>query len=817
MAGQVQLSSLRVSAEMDATGYKSGADAIEAANKRMADSGQSAGAAFAAQDAAAGRTGGTLSALSRQYADGYSGSSRFTQQVGQLGTQMEMGNATAERAAQIYTGLTAKFNQYADATKAAVGGNRDFASVIDQVNAKAAVQIDVMNRLATAQQSAAKAQTFQTGINQNLGVLPATSGAGTAQASADAFLADAGGLAGVAKARAAQAGQAFTDELNSRLVAGVEKSAKDSAAAFQPSFDELDRIAKAKAQQIGQNFTQDLNTRLIAPDPKSAKESAAVYQEQAKAVENLKEKYLPLYSIQQQYLGQLKEIRAAGPEVFSTENQRAGAIQRTKDAFAAQVTAANSATQATTGFGGAAGLGSTQSMALFAALRHSFDAMAAGIPITRVLAMEAGNLSYGLSSAGGVAGSVQAVFTKIGEYATPFRLVAGAAVAIGAGALYAGVSWASGQRDIEKALVAVGARSGATVSQINQIAQASSSMFGLSATQAAEAATEFAKTGNISVNSIKTLTDATQGFSILVGKDTTAAAADLAKIMGGDLVSAAMQLNQTYGTIDGKTLEYIRTLQNQGDRQQAIQVIMDKIAPTNQRAVESLGTLEQAWNLVGNAIDRAKRAVGSAGAPLPPQEEIARLTAQREQLQNPNAAPQRATDPLRAVTGILGLRGADDATKQIDVLQKKLDSINADAADKQLIKFADQADASAKALVPQIGQIQKLEDELSKLQAAKANPEIAGRQGFADQNDAAIRAAQLTLVVSKEQAAEADRYNVKVQEIAAGYGDVSTKTTLMPATQKPETTPDDEPALKRVDILNMNRKPNVRRHLTQAA
>jgi hypothetical protein len=47
MGDQVQLSSLRVSAEMDASGYKTGADAIEAANKRIADSGQSAGAALA--------------------------------------------------------------------------------------------------------------------------------------------------------------------------------------------------------------------------------------------------------------------------------------------------------------------------------------------------------------------------------------------------------------------------------------------------------------------------------------------------------------------------------------------------------------------------------------------------------------------------------------------------------------------------------------------------------------------------------------------------------------------------------------------------
>ncbi len=51
------LASLRVTASMDGGAYTAGAQAIESANQRMAASGQTAGAAFAAQDAAAGRTG----------------------------------------------------------------------------------------------------------------------------------------------------------------------------------------------------------------------------------------------------------------------------------------------------------------------------------------------------------------------------------------------------------------------------------------------------------------------------------------------------------------------------------------------------------------------------------------------------------------------------------------------------------------------------------------------------------------------------------------------------------------------------------------
>src|SRR5207253_2513049 len=85
---------------------------------------------------------------------------------------------------------------------------------------------------------------------------------------------------------------------------------------------------------------------------------------------------------------------------------------------AAQVGAVGAAKVATAEFSAAAGLGSTQSMALFAALRHMFDATAAGIPLTRVLAMEAGNLSYGLSGAGGLSGAFESVSSTVGGFAT---------------------------------------------------------------------------------------------------------------------------------------------------------------------------------------------------------------------------------------------------------------------------------------------------------------------------------------------------------------------------------------------------------------
>lgn len=105
-----------------------------------------------------------------------------------------------------------------------------------------------------------------------------TAAAGSAKASADAFMAQFGGLEGIAKSKATQIGQEFGASLDASMIAGISKSAKDSASVFSAELDRLDHIAQAKATQIGKNFQEDLNRSLnIGATPKSAAQSADVF------------------------------------------------------------------------------------------------------------------------------------------------------------------------------------------------------------------------------------------------------------------------------------------------------------------------------------------------------------------------------------------------------------------------------------------------------------------------------------------------------------------------------------------------------------
>src|SRR5581483_2906869 len=66
-------------------------------------------------------------------------------------------------------------------------------------------------------------------------------------------------------------------------------------------------------------------------------------------------------------------------------------------------------------FAQSGGLGTGQMMALTAAIRHMIDATIAGRPPLQAMAMEVGNLSYGLSGSGGLMGALRGTVAGIGS------------------------------------------------------------------------------------------------------------------------------------------------------------------------------------------------------------------------------------------------------------------------------------------------------------------------------------------------------------------------------------------------------------------
>lgn len=183
------------------------------------------------------------------------------------------------------------------------------------------------------------------------------------------------------------------------------------------------------------------------------------------------------------------------------------------------------------------------------------------------------------------------------------------AVAAGAG-IAAIISFRSGQAELEKILAGVGRTSGATVAQINALADAQARAGGMSRGAARDLASIYASTGRVDAGVLAGAVAATPDFAKLLGTDQKDAAGQLAGALG-DVSRGAGDLAQRYGLLNDATAESVRRLDAQGDRLGAQRLLLASVRDsTRGLAEESRGwalvveTLANNWDRLGQALDR---------------------------------------------------------------------------------------------------------------------------------------------------------------------------------------------------------------------
>ncbi len=353
---------------------------------------------------------------------------------------------------------------------------------------------------------------------------------------------------------------------------------------------------------------------------------------------------------------------------------------------------------------------------------------------------------------------------------TPVRLLAGGVLGAAAAVAYFGVQWDNAQKEAERALIGIGQRTGTTVGDINNFAKANASATGLSISEARNAALEFTKTGDIAIAGLHGLGEAIHGYASLTGGDATEATKKLASAFSGDLAKGADELNKTYGFLDSATRKQIESLQLVGDRMGAVQIIIDKMAPSNIKAAEGVGVLTKAWAAFKNVISNITNGPTGQSA----EDQLSGLKARLAELKN---ATTQSGDPTRGFRGaqLGGDRGTSDLIRQIDDLQKKIDSFKTESAQAQLRAMSTAGDAVVKSIIPQIDQIKNLELALKALQDAQNTPGVSRDLGA---DNAAVTAIQNQLALLRETQAEAARYNDRVAEISQSWGNVGQATAL---------------------------------------
>ncbi|WLB14833.1 phage tail length tape measure family protein (plasmid) [Bradyrhizobium elkanii] len=654
---------------------------------------------------------------------------------------------------------------------------------VDRLDAATAAQ----NRLAQA-----KNPFSSISIDERLGI--GTSSSGSAEASANAFLSQFGGLDGIASAKAQEAGQAFSASLNESLIAGIAKSAKESASVFQANFDQLDTIAQQRAQQIGGNFQKSLNESFgIGAAPKSASASASVFQEAADAQDKmaasasrLRAAINPLEAEQARLAAELQEYKKAldagyiSTDHYSAAQSMAG--KRLSD-FEHNLKTAGSAGRVMSGE--LANLGFQ--------LNDVITGLSLGQSIPMIVAQQGGQVvQIFQTSKASVSELASSAVSAFGSMFTAGRLAFGGIAAAVGTVVYANASYIQSQREVAQSLIGIGAKTQTTAGQINDFAKQNASALGLSIDQARNLGIEFTKTGNISVAGLKDVGEAVHGFAILTGQSVDDASKAFAKAFSGSVVDGAEELNKTYGFLNATTRDYIRSLELQGERSAAINFVIQAMAKDNAAAADSVSLLGKAYDYLANAASKAKNVIGAGTAPQSNEDQLAALEKQKAALEAQQAAQSQRTglqrvhdfinpanliaNPISAIQDVLP-PSLDNVNKALDALKEKIAGIKADNVVKQLDAMSIAGDDAVRSAIPEIAQIEKLRAELEKLNAAQNTPGVKPG-ALAGQNDAASLVRTNQIAALQEAQEQADRYNQRVAKISTQWGDVGQSTAL---------------------------------------
>ena len=388
-----------------------------------------------------------------------------------------------------------------------------------------------------------------------------------------------------------------------------------------------------------------------------------------------------------------------------------------------------------------------------------------GAPVTQVIAQQAGQITQVLGDApGGIAGGLKIVGERALSILTPIRLVAGGFVGLGVTVAAMGVSWSRSQDAIEQGLTGIGAKSRATAADINAIGANLAASGRLSRGEGRGVATQLAAAGNIDVSNIGAVGALVPGYAKMFGKDIETAGSDLARIFS-DPLKGATELDARIGGLDASTQRYIKTLTEQGNRQEAIRVTVRAFAPDLEAAAAKTGLWATAWNKVASAAEAAGAFVA---APF-------RTGTTKEQL---DAAEKELTAAEAASRRRLVIGGGPDLAQQRaaaitagkraerDRLQQQLNDEEAAPGIKAAAERSQQYQGAVFAVRPQIEASETLTNRLELLKKAQSDLDAlsgmsaSARQGLVGAIEATKGAVE-TNISAEERARKSQELTIR--------------------------------------------------------
>jgi len=548
---------------------------------------------------------------------------------------------------------------------------------------------------------------------------------------------------------------------------GVAADMDATGAAADRQAQRLQRLAEAARQagaadQAQRGFNSVLNVGAV---PKSARESAAVFEETARAAEDLAARTAALRA-------QIDPLGAAhgklNAEVAEANSLfKAGAITAAEQAAAHGLAQArfDATAKALGGVGASGKLTSNQLVNLSYQLNDVVVSLAGGQRPLMVLMQQGSQIAQIFGPGAGVSGILRGVWQGLTALVTPTTAVIAGIAAIGGTVAYAYYSYISSQKELEVALGGTGRAAGATVGQIEQIAERSASAGGVSVAAAREMEAAFLQTGKIGIASFEGLIKVAKNYAATTSIDLTAATKELAQGFA-DPVKGADTLNQKLNFLDDRTRLYIRTLADQNDRTGAQRVMLDALKGSLVNAADATTALGRAWDFVGRMASNAFDAIGRGmsrlldGAPL--EEQLKQLQATRERLQ------ALIENPVARQSRNFATRQLAEVNTEIAKIEAKLDVIQARAKEAKANELSVRAGTLARDLTPVFEELQTLKARQTQLRAALDDPAVRQKVADLKQVETAYDAVTRALLTWLDPAEKARRLDeLEIQALAA--------------------------------------------------
>ncbi|MDQ0040816.1 phage tail tape measure protein [Variovorax boronicumulans] len=240
---------------------------------------------------------------------------------------------------------------------------------------------------------------------------------------------------------------------------------------------------------------------------------------------------------------------------------------------------------------------------------------------------------------GGIGPAARALGGYVLGLVNPFTLAAAAAGLL-ALAFYKGEQQTAAYN---KALILTGNYAGTTASQLQDQAAEITNMGGTNAV-AAESVAKLAASGKIASESIVSVGAAVSGMNRVLGTSIDEAVSTFTKL-ADEPTKASEKLNETMHHLTATTLERIRTLEEQGRKEEAAALAVSSAAGiTNQRLAEvkeTAGVLARAWRLMGDDAKKAWDLMMGIGRPKTASEALsdARTVLSELQARGPIGGP----------------------------------------------------------------------------------------------------------------------------------------------------------------------------------